>query len=146
MCVFCALFVLFYRISFSDCFPAFFFLSFFTLIQYCSTTFVIPLRTRKYGTPPGGVLRTRKYREIYTHDSEGRTIMCVCVCVCFTHGFQVILKKKYMSETLLPPGVPRVTGQEWYQQQVRKCAMLKRAFCSNLCYAPVCLSPVTHQY
>lgn len=32
---------------------------------------------------------------------------------------QVILKKKYMSESPLPPGVARVTGQEWYQQQAR---------------------------
>ena len=31
---------------------------------------------------------------------------------------QVVLKKKYMTESLLPPGVPRVTGNEWYQQQV----------------------------
>lgn len=51
-------------------------------------------------------------------DSRARCVVVTGIPYAPAMDAKVMLKKKYMSETLLPPGVPRVTGQEWYQQQV----------------------------
>ncbi|CBN78974.1 conserved unknown protein [Ectocarpus siliculosus] len=54
--------------------------------------------------------------------SDGRARCVVVTGIPYAPAMdpKVVLKKKYMSESLLPPGVARVTGNEWYQQQASR--------------------------
>ncbi|CAB1117515.1 unnamed protein product [Ectocarpus sp. CCAP 1310/34] len=54
--------------------------------------------------------------------SDGRARCVVVTGIPYAPAMdpKVVLKKKYMSESLLPPGVARVTGDEWYQQQASR--------------------------
>ncbi|CAN0346981.1 unnamed protein product, partial [Laminaria digitata] len=53
-------------------------------------------------------------------DSRARCVVVTGIPYAPAMDPKVMLKKKYMSESPLPPGVPRVTGNEWYQQQASR--------------------------
>ncbi|CAM9744689.1 unnamed protein product, partial [Scytosiphon promiscuus] len=53
-------------------------------------------------------------------DSRARCVVVTGIPYAPAMDPKVVLKRKYMSESSLPPGVARVSGNDWYQQQASR--------------------------